>query len=94
MNQHLVVLGVIVHPEECSGMILVKTDVVQDSHNRAEWCVSVRLLAKLIAFGASKVEFYHGWDVLLSKVTSPKDEVGLKCLGDSTRNSPNRKKSE
>ena len=58
--------GAILHPEERSGMILAESDVVQDRHDRAEWCIcaaydDVHPLSKLIAFGASKVEFYHGW---------------------------------
>ena len=57
--------GAIFHPEERSGMILTEFDVVQDGHDRAEWCIRVAHddvypLSELIAFGASKMEFNHG----------------------------------
>ena len=76
--------GAILHLEERSGMILAESDVV-----RAEWCIcaahdDVHPLSKLIAFGASKEEFYHGWGCPAIDRKSPQYRVvdGLKYFGD------------
>ena len=85
-------------PVRALRIVFLCHDTYQDRHDGAEWCICVahddiHPLSKLIAFGASKVEFYH---VLLLTATSPQDRlvVGLKCVGDSTCYSPKRKKAK